>query len=261
MRKLVSVFLLVCGGVFAAPAEIKTADEITYDRLVKMGDDSGSTDHVLHFKKLFKELDVRTFLEFGVSYASKYFLDSCDDVITVEFITYGYGPERIKNFLKLYENYENWMPVIFFTGYQGDMGWAPYKHRGTEGVYKATSYQSATHQSYAVFDSFYQTELNLFILKLTQTNPIDVAFINEGIIIRGDLVQLLFGKVPVIFAHDTSCRAAGNTEDVYGYSRIRVPEDYEEIYFPHGSGTTAWIVKKEPFKNLILSLKKYAKGL
>lgn len=262
MRKKVILILLVLMMNKAASAvHIKTADDITYESLVQIGSDTAYTDHVPHFREIFKKLKVRTFLEFGVGFSTKYFLDFSDKVISVEFVTHGTGPEWIKKCMELYRDISNWIPLVYFSGYQSDPNWAPYKYLGSENLYKAASYQSATHKNYALIDDFYLTELNDFMAKLVQSNRIDIAFVDAGIYIRGDMVQLLFGKVPVIVAHDTYCRAWGHKDDVYGYSRIVTPDNYEELFIPAGQGTTVWVIKKDAYMDLTQSLKNYIKDL
>lgn len=261
-----SFLTLIAAGLFslanANDYSITKSDDITYDLLVKIGDETGALDHVPHFSKIFKNLKVRTFLEFGVNYSTKYFLDSSNKVISVEFITHGYGPNGLKQFLNLFQDYSNWIPIAFFSGFQGDTSFAPYKHLASEAVYKAASYQTSTHKNYALLDDFYRIELNSFIKNLVRFHKIDIAFVNPlGTFLRGDLIDLLFDKVPIIVAHDTACRANATSDDVYGYSRLKTPEGYEEIYFPIGQGTTAWISKKEEYQALIDELKLYAKRI
>jgi hypothetical protein len=240
---------------------IQTAEEITYDWLVKLGEETGETNHVQHLKQIFKHFKVKRLLEFGVGLSTQYFLNSCNQVVSVEFITHGYGPERFKDFLNLYRNSSNWIPIAYFSGFLGDASFAPYKYLGSEHLYKAASYQSATCKNYAVFDDFYLTELNAFIRNLIRFRRIDLAFVNTvGVYNRGDLVQLLFSKVPVIVARDTSTRAMNAGDDLYGYDRVVTPEDYEEIYLPLGQGTTVWVAKEDTLQDLIQALKKYAQG-
>ena len=241
---------------------ITKADDITYDLLVKIGDETGATDHVSFFKEIFKKLKVRTFLEFGVGYSTKYFLDLSTKVISVEMITHGSGPANLKQFLKLYEEYSNWVPIALFSGFQGDPSFAPYKHMGSEAIYKAASYQNATHKNYALIDDFYRIELNAFIKNLVRFHKIDIAFVHPaGVPLRSDVVELLFDKVPVIIAHHTNCRKQVMVNDVYGYSWLKIPDNYEEIHFSTGQGTTAWILKKEEYQELIDALRTYAKTL
>jgi hypothetical protein len=121
---------------------IVSADQITYDWLVTRGEQGGETDHIAHFHKLFQEHKVKWLLEFGMGNWTKYFLDSCNRVISVDFITHGYGPEVYKKFVNLYRDYSNWTPIAYFSSYFGDPSFAPYRHLGSDSVYRAASYQS-----------------------------------------------------------------------------------------------------------------------
>lgn len=251
-----------CLSLYAFENTIRTAEDITYDLLVKLGDETGSFDHISHFRQIFKKMKVKTFLEFGVSYGTKYFLDMSNKVISVEFITHGYGPDTLKYFLNLFQEYSNWIPLSFFSGFLGDVSFAPYKYLGSEAVYKAASYQTVTHKNYALIDSFYLTELDAFIRNLIRFHKIDIAFVDSsGVYLRGDLVQLLFDKVKLIVAHDTGCKAQKEVGDVYGYSRVQTPDNYEEIHFPVGQGTTVWVMKDSEHQEKIDELKRYAKRI
>lgn len=212
-------------------------------------------EKIFDFRDFLKEFKVKIFLEFGPGFWTDYFLESCKKVYSVEFVTPGYGPNPIKNFLSQYADYANWIPIVFFSAYQGDTEWAPYKYLGSEHVHKAASYQCATHHHYALIDDFYLIELNAFINNIVKYNPAQAALVSSGLYIRGDLVQLLFGKIPIIFARDTSCRANGIADDVYGYSRVITPNDYEEIYISKPEGVTAWISKDEKYTKLIEELR------
>jgi hypothetical protein len=179
-------------------------------------------------------------------------------VISVEFVTHGYGPEWIQKCIELLGAHPNWIPIAYFTGYQGNPSWAPHPHLGSDAVYRAASYQCATHRNYALIDPSYLLELDTFISNLVNSHQVDIAFVDPGIYLRGDLVQRLFHKVSVIVAHDCRRTLELLENDVYGYSRIYPPDDYEEILIPFGQGTTVWIIRKENFLPLIDAIKKYA---
>lgn len=259
------MFLLIlticCYGYSQEAEKITRADQITYDWLIDSGEEFGHTDHIPHFKKIFELLKVRTFLELGLGYSTKYFLDNSVKVISVEFITPGYGSNWMQEFMRLYENLNHWIPIAFFSGYSSDTSWAPYKYLGSESVYKACSYQSANHRTYAPINNFYLKELNAFFTDLFKAHKITVAFVNPSMYLRGDLVQLLFDKAPVIIAHDTNIRYQGLSDDVYGYSHVVTPENYVEIRIPYGMGTTVWIQIKDQTKELIEEMKNYADSL
>ena len=237
---------------------ITQADQITYEWLVDQGNTTGYTDHIVHFRKIFELIKVRTFLEFGVGFSTKYFLDHCDKVISVEFVTDGYSPIWQQECLHLYQNSSNWVSISYFSGYNGDMNWAPYKYMGSEAVFKANAYQCSTHKNYALIDDFYLIELDAFIKNVFKSHNITITFVDPGIYLRGDLVQLLFNQSPIIIAHDTFFRADGIKDDVYGYSRIATPSNYREIYLPGGQGTTVWIQINDKTQELIQQLEDYA---
>jgi hypothetical protein len=246
MKKTLLFLLCICVRVHG----------ITYDQLVEIGRQTGATDYVPHFRKIFDQMKVKTMLEFGYGLSTEYFLEKCTKVFSVEFVTHGCGPEGVKNYLQLFSDKSNWIPITYFTGYHGDTNWAPFKYFGTDKIYKAISYHCATSQNYALIDPTYLNELHEFISNLAKSNKIDVALVNTTAFIRGDLVQLLFGKAPIIIGHCTYARALGQKDDVYGYSRVKTPDNYEEIYLSEGSGSTIWISKAEKYQPLIELFKK-----
>jgi putative intracellular protease/amidase len=251
---------VMMASVFAQ--DITKAEDITYDWLVKYGDESGATDYIPHIRRIFKKYQPKILMEFGLGYATKYFLDHCDKVISFEFVTGGYGPEGMSKFLNLYRGYSNWIPIAYFTGYRGDYSFAPYKYVGTDALFLASSFQCTTKLHYTEVNDFYLKEFDSLLTNMFKAHTIEMALINPGgMYVRGDIVELLFGTVPIILAHDTNFRAPQDLDDIYGYSRIGTPDDYEEIFFPGGQGTTAWVKKEERFEELIRDLKKYAKGL
>jgi len=252
------MILAICFVAVVHAGQINQANEITYERLLQSDEEIGDASYVPCFNEIFKVLKVKTLLEFGLGYSTKYFLDSCKKVISIEVITHGYGPDFMKKFIQLYRDYSNWIPIAYFSGYQGDVNWAPYKYLASDNVYKACSHQcSVGVPHYSTIDNFYKKELNEFISNLTRYNKVDVVFINPALFLRGDLVEILFDKVPVIVAHATNSRKFGQTgkADTWGYSRLVARDEYEEIYIPTKSGTTVWISKTPEYQPLIQALK------
>jgi len=251
----------------AIAEEISNSNEITYDFLVRNSQDTGYGDHIPYFRDIFEKITVKTLLEFGLGYSTKYYLDHCNKVISVEFITSGYGPTWMKKCIDLYRGYSNWVPIAYFSDYKGDMSWAPYKYIGSDGIAKASSHQSRTYQSYSTIDNFYLNELTTFVKNLTKYNKVDVALVDPGNYIRGELVQMLFDKSPIILANHVNFSFLRLKDDIYGYSRIITPDDYEEIHLQEGMGTIIWI-KKNPelqelidyFKNQAAAIKKARRG-
>lgn len=259
MNKFLLVFLFATSFLTSEEHKFDAPEEITYDWLSSGRDDRGGTSHVICFKEIFENAKIKTFLEFGIGYSTKYFLDSCTRVISVEVVTPGYGPDRMRRFMEFYKNSSNWTPIAYFSGFQGDMSWTPYKYMGSESVYKAASYQCSTWLHYEQIDSSYLKELNDFMGNLTKYNKVDIALVEPILFLRGDFVQTLFDKVPIIVAHNTVSRAKGR-ENVFGYVRVKTPPHYEEIYLPTKqeneiAGTTIWVLKKPEHEILIEKLK------
>lgn len=236
---------------------INDAEDITEEFLTKTGSSIHYTEHVAHIKRVFNTINVDTFLEFGLGFSTKYFMDNSSHVISVEFVTPGTGPDWMKYCINLYKNYNNWTPIAYFSGQGLDTSWAPHKYIGLDSVYWACAYQPVHKKSYAPIDPTFLDDLNNFISQQVATNQIDVAFVDAGVCIRGDLVQLLFDKVPVIIAHDVGSKEIRKLDDVYGYGRIIMPENYIEIYVPFGMGTAFWVKNEAKYFDLIQELKNY----
>ncbi|HRD56147.1 MAG TPA: hypothetical protein PLC42_07100 [Parachlamydiaceae bacterium] len=258
MRQFFFSLLACCSFNLSADLWIQNAEEITEEFLIKTSASCHYTEHVAHLKQVFTHMPVKGFLEFGVGFSTKYFIDQCEKVISVEFVTPGSGPDWLKYCLDLYHNYPNWTPIAYFSGNGLETDWAPNKYMGIESVYKAAAYQPVTRKSYAPIDSSFLEDFHQFIVAQTVENQIDVAFVDCGICLRGDLVQSLFNHVPIIAAHDVGRKEVRYLDDVYGYGRIEVPENYVEIYVQKGMGTAFWIKNEFQYASLIEKLNNYA---
>jgi hypothetical protein len=236
---------------------ISHADEITEEFLTKTSSTVHYTEHVAHLKKVFEKFPIRTFIEFGVGFSTKYFLDHSQHVISVEFVTPGSGPDWMKYCLQLYRDFAHWTPIAYFAGPGLDTNWAPNKYMGLDSVYRAAAYQPAHCKSYAPIDSTFLNDLANFVDGQVKTHPIDMAFVDDGICIRGDLVQTLFNRVPIIAAHDVAPIERRQDNDVYGYGRVIVPDNYVEIFVPYGQGTAFWIKNEEQYAEIIKALQDY----
>ncbi len=251
------VFFTSFSGAFAEEW-ITEAEQITEEFLTKTSSSVHYTEHVAHLKRVFQKIHIETFLEFGLGFSTKYFMDNTDKVISVEFVTPGTGPEWVKYCLDLYRNCKNWKPITYFSGGVLDTGWAPNKYMGVESVYRAAAYQPVELKSYAAIDSSFLDDLSHFVdEQIAEHNKIDMAFVDCGICIRGDLVQILFDKVPIIAAHDIAALEKRHLTDVYGYGRVKVPDNYTEVYIPYGMGTAFWIKNTEEYAEVIKALQEY----
>lgn len=259
MKNYILAAAIFCSLFFNVYAEkITKAEQITEEFLIKTGSCIHYTEHVAHIKRVFNKMPIRTFIEFGLGFSTKYFLDHAENVVSVEFVTPGSGPKWMKYCLHLYRNYENWIPIAYFSGKGLDTDWAPNKYIGSNSVYEAASYQPVHYKSYAPIDPSFLDDLTYFIDKQVKKHKIDMAFVDCGIYIRGDLVQLLFNKVPIIAAHDVGPINRRGLKDVYGYGRIKVPDNYIEIHVSYGMGTAFWIKNTEKYAEIIQDLQKYS---
>ncbi len=247
--KFIIPFLFITSA-FCNPTK---AEDITYEFLVHTGETTGICDHVPIFKKIFETIKVRTLLEFGLGYSTKYFLDSCTKVISVEFLVASSTSYWMETCLNLYRNYSNWVPVAYFSGFKGDFSWPSYKYFGSEAFYKAEAYFCATHESYATIDNSYQNELRSLVSNIAKYNKIDVALVDPSICMRAEIVQILFDKIPVILSTDTTTSYIGYNP--YGFASLKVPEEFEQIHIRIGGGVTVWIKKTEELASLIQLLK------
>jgi hypothetical protein len=217
------------------------SDFITYEWLLECGKNTSYTDHISHFRRLFNTMKVRGFLECGCGFSTKYFIDNCDKVISIEFMTPGTGDAWFKDCLRLYKDCKNWVPLA----YNAD-------HRDIS-FNNACGYACAEHKDYSLIDPSYLSRLDLYFknqiaIARQEGKDIDVAFVDAGVYTRGDMVKvLLANKVPIVIAHDTIFDYGSEVnEGLYAWFVVRTPDDYEKIYIPFGEGTTFWIRKNLP---------------
>lgn len=232
--------ILTTMALFSAAHGLES-DFITYEWLVSNAAETSYTDHIPHWRRLFNTMKVRGFIDCGCGFSTKYFLDNCDKVISIEYINPGYGPLWFNHCLTLFEGVNNWIPMT----YNEDLR--------SNSFNNACAYQCSMHKDYALIDSSYLKELDQHFKGLIKDAKdggydIDVAFVDPGIYIRGDLVKvLLANKIPVVAAHDTaSDYGTKEIENLYGWNKVVTPPDYVKIHIPFGQGTTFWINKKLP---------------
>lgn len=243
MLKKILIFALTC-------LTSLNGEEINYDFLMDVARESAYTDHIPHWRRLFNTMKVRGFLECGCGFSTAYFLDNARFVISIEYITPGYGDEWYQKCLSLFSDRTNWLPML----YNKDMR--------SNSFNNACAYQCSTHQDYALIDAAYLKELYKHFktqieLANSQGNPIEVAFVDPGVFIRGDMVKLLLShKVPIVAAHDTANDS--ETDEIYylyGWNKILTPSGYVKIHIPFGKGTTFWISEELP--EVIKSMEDY----
>ena len=148
--------------------------------------------------------------------------------------------------------FTHWIPVSYFTGYTGDTSWTFFKYFGTDSVYKAHNYLLSTSTSYAAVDDSYLKELSSFLDNLIKLNKFEFVHVDPSLMIRGEIIQMLFGKIPVLVAGGSESRIDGGN-DIYGYNSIVTPDNYEEIAV--NPRTVVWVSRDEKYAELIECLK------
>lgn len=181
------------------------------------------TDHVNHFSKLLEVMDIEEFLEFGVGEGTKFFLDHCQSVTSVELLAKNNLNANLAYYnlcLNLFKNYSNWRPSCYFC---------------SDEISQAVDIAEKGINPRSI-DSRYFDEINALCDSLFKDKKYDVAFVDPGVIIRGDFVKALFGRVKVIVAHDVAHHA-----NIYGWAYIDEHPDYVRIRYLEGSGTAFWV--------------------
>jgi len=190
------------------------------------------TDHVRHFRKLFEKEHVHSFLEFGIGYGTKYFLDHCDEVTSCEILVPEQTAEWFHHTIELFHEYPNWIPLLKRVG---------------SAMQRANQLAVVERKDPAIYDATYLLEIKAICDELCKNKHFDVAFVDVGFHMRGDLVNELFDRVPIIVAHDTNI-----APEIYGWDRVYTPSNYQKIVFSEGQGVTMWIRKDKA--NLITAL-------
>lgn len=246
MFKILCVLLSFCVSAFSIDTQT-----LTYEWLFM----SNGADFIPHFQRLFNKMKVKTFIQTGSSYETQFFLDNCENVLTLQLMHPGVNNNYYNECFDLFKQSPKWTAITF----NSDFNNASFNN--------ACDYQCSQHKDYALIDSKYLEDLNEFLkssvnlIKRKKSN-VSVAFVKTyGIYIRGDLVNLfLKNKIPVVVATETNSDVGTDVaEGLYGWFKVHTPEDYEKIYIPFSSGTTFWINKEYP--ELIDHMKRYCDNL
>jgi hypothetical protein len=239
------VILLIAAIMAYASAEAK---EIDYDWLVSVE----KSEYIPHWRRLFNTTKISGLLECGCGLSTKYFLDHAKRVISIEYVTPGYGGKHYKEAMALFSGIENWVPILYNADYRSNS------------FNNACAYQCSMHRDYALIDPTYLKELDKHFKAVIKNSclagyTIDAAFVNPTVYIRGDFVKvLLANKIPIVVAHSTSSDN-GNLDDLYGWIKVVTPSDYVKIFIPFGSGTTFWINRALP--DVIASIEAYVDAM
>ncbi len=211
--------------------EVRAFDpkEITYENLST----SYYTDHVGAFRSLFSLMKVHSFLEFGVGMGTKYFLDHCDTVTSLE-ISIASRADAIdpwyRDCLAAYREYKNWTPLFCRATGSIDFYNLP----------PALDYWIQNKRYLPAYLKDYEEEVSLICTDILKNKKYDVAFVDSGLFTIAHFVMALLGNVDIVVAHDTQ-------NSIYGWSLIPIHPDYEMIEYTscNDQGTTFWIKKEK----------------
>lgn len=176
-----------------------------------------------YFEIIFKNYKVGRMLEFGLGNGTEYLLDHCGEVMSVEISLGEFNKSWYDKCLEKYTRYKNWKPVYVEAG---------------DGIKSA--HAEANKTGYPIQETRHLKELSEIVGKTG--GGWDLIFVDAGICNRGDIVNLVMGKAPVILAHDSTRDVRRVKKNVYGYNIVEVPGNYEEIHFEDTfCGTTVWV--------------------
>ncbi len=199
---------------------------LTYESLSQ----DSYTEHVAVFRCLFSVMKVRNFLEFGLGKGTKYFLDHCDHVTSIEI-----------SIASRAVDIDPWYQTCV-ESYAASTNWTPLFHRASDtfdfyNCSYALDYWTKTRSYFPKYLDAFKSEVNAICQDVLQHAEFDVAFVDPGIFTRADFVNALFDHVDVIVAHDTH-------NSIYGWPRVIYHPDYERIdYLSYFGGTSFWIKK------------------
>jgi len=196
----------------------------------------GMTDHTIANNRLIRIFQIRKMIEFGLGEGTKEFLDNeyIEKLTSVEIYT-----EEKDLAMQFKISDRLWADKCRedFKGYRGwDLKMIECKLPLLQAERDVVGFGNVARGSDPTSDD-YKRELKEIVDSL-DVEQYDYAFVDAGIHLRGDIVNELFSRVPIIGAHDTK------TLEIYGYNRIYIPDEYIDLQV-HSSfeGVTFWFKK------------------
>jgi hypothetical protein len=225
MKYVYLIFALVASSSLSAADSTsnREEDDITYESLIS----NGYTDHIPAFQKLFQCRKINTFLEFGLGRGTKYFIENCNKVISIELISTTSTPRLLSWYLKavnMFSHHANWTPYLLRCSPLMDL----YDSMASKGIVPKENFNG------------YLQDVETICSWALGKKTIDLVFIDQGMLPRGDFVNALFGKVNIIAAHDTNYALS-----LHAYDRVKDDPNYVKIHYKKGCGTTFWVKKED----------------
>jgi hypothetical protein len=178
--------------------------------------------YIPSFDILFEKYPIKRVLEFGEGEGTRYFLEKTSFVCSVEVIVsenHYRWVDKCKESYKAYKEEGKWEQIVIIGGE----------------VLKKVDINCQKGVQTELRE--YEVHLKDILETSMEFGPYDVAFVDYGIHMRADMVNLLFNKVDIICAHDT-----GVSPKIYGWDKISPPNNYKRQQFKSEYlGTTFWI--------------------
>ena len=217
---LVTLFVSISMNGFASELSQEPAEAFSVDALAR----SAYTDHVVAFDEVFSLLPVKSMVEFGLGRSTKFFLDRCPMVASLELTTYCTASLSFSWYKQCVDAFidatDHWRPSLRFCSplmnlLTGDgKGGVPSKEQ----------------------EALFIKEISSICAQglLLAGEECSLAFVDSGTAGRVDIVNALFErKVPIVVAHDTR-------SPFYHWERLQVPKHYMAIEFPVRERITFW---------------------
>jgi len=211
--------------------QFNNVNEITYEKLYN----HRYTNHVKLFKDIFKNYKVENFLEFGIGYGTKFFIDNCTSVTSIELLIPIIKSKCIPWYNHCKELYKN------------KKNWNGHTHMCEAGIIHG-HILSTRDQNLPPLPKYSLLEIKEIANKYAKKNIYDVIFIDCGIGCRSDIVNEMFNRANIIVAHDTQA-----LDSTYGWNRLKSPKNYCCLKSIDHPSTSIWINRK--LTNLINNLK------
>jgi hypothetical protein len=181
-------------------------------------------DHNPAFAQLFSLATIRNVVEFGLGDGTEYFLNNAEWVKSMEIASQRSGAASklwIEKCREKYKTFSNWRPEFMVC----------------DDLIEAADILALQQKIHpAMVDKSYLQSLAKLVDDTLSDKNYDLGFVDYGLHVRGDLVNLLIGRVPIVAAHDTNM-----TPEVYGWNIIKDRPDYLKVHYYKGQGTTFWI--------------------
>ena len=183
------------------------------------------TEHVRVLAKLLDGVWIKECVEFGLGKGTKYLLERCDRVTSVEVLALGQSDSWYKAAQGLFSHYEHWDSKLL----RGRSSLAQAERLAKEG------------KDPALVDSSYLLEVKDVCDSVLKDKVVEFALVDWGLHLSGDLVNELFGRAEIIAVHNTK-----KASKLYGMNKVCTPSNYTKIHFHKSGGVTFWVSKKRP---------------